>query len=162
MMTNPERGPAVTKIQRKVSSSFQQNCRDLKKPTFNDRITRLAESHKPFPYALNVIVNPSTRLAPPRQSVHHFLLRTLKIKHQARARHILLKLLRLIQLSREPVNQETFGGCLGHGGGEQGDGYFHGYNEPVFDVVVDEVAKLGAGTVAFITEEVTGWRRWDE
>lgn len=39
---------------------------------------------------------------------------------------------------------------------EQLDGDFHGYDESVFDVGFDELAKLGAGTLLLCAEEVAG------
>lgn len=71
--------------------------------------------------------------------------------------------MRLVELARESVDEETaLGGVavllesLGHGVLEQLDGDFHGDNEPVLDVVADEVAKLGARAFLLGAEEITG------
>lgn len=122
----------------------------------------LDKSLEPLLDALSVVVGSTTRLASLEESSLHDGFGAIIKENGASAAHSLLKLLGLVHLAGEAIDEEsTLCGALAlhrltHSVLEELDGDLHRDNGAVPDAVVDEGAKLAPGAGLFSTEQITG------
>lgn len=139
---------------------------DLNNPTLlieviDDRHARLDESAEPLADRLGIVVRPPASLSPLQQPGLHDLLGAVVKEDKLGRAHGLLELVRLIQLTREAVDEELsllgarLGESLSHGVLEQLYRDLHGDNQTILNVVANQVAKLRARALLFGAEEVT-------
>lgn len=103
--------------------------------------------------ALGVVVGASRGLSTLEKTSLHDLLGAVEEENHLGGADGFLKLYGLVHLTREAVDEETaFLGAgllerLGHGVLQQLDSDLHGNNQAVLNVVLDQLAKLGTGSL---------------
>lgn len=117
---------------------------------------------EPLLDALGIVVGSTARLASLEESSLHDGLGAIIKENGPSAAHGLLKLLGLVHLAGEAIDEEsTLCGALAlhrftHGVLEELDGNLHRDNGAVPNAVIDEGAKLAPGAGLFSTEQITG------
>lgn len=124
------------------------------------RHTLLDERLESLLDGLLIIIGAPTSLAAVEQPLTHRLLGAIEEQGKLALHHHLLEFLRLVHLTGKAIDEELAVAvlfyCGIHGVLEELDCDFHGHDLALFDVGLDHVAELAAGSVLLFSEQIAG------
>ncbi|KAH3673110.1 hypothetical protein WICPIJ_009902 [Wickerhamomyces pijperi] len=125
----------------------------------HDRVTGLNEGSESLLDTLDVVVGSSGGLTSLQESFKHNLFRTFEENGECRSGDFGLEDLRLVHLTREPVNEESvlaFGNGLLHSLFQQRNCHFLWNNVTFSDVLGNQFTVLGPFTLLLGSKQVPG------